>query len=168
MKCRYILILMVTLLLSYGAFAEENNQDNTVENSQGISTVAEEMDMPTLGQKQESLVKDKAKSKNIDELLSKDKGYVLRLFGAILVVGIMGVAAYFLSKKILPSITNETRKMKIAETLHIGRGKAIHLLEIKGKGQFVIGASPTDVKLIAKLCDETDFGPMLEEKIGQD
>ena len=72
------------------------------------------------------------------------------VFSVLLVVA-MGGAAIYVSKKLLPKITNlPGKKIHIVETVHLGPRKAVHLLEI-GDRRFLIGSTNEKITKLADL-----------------
>ena len=70
---------------------------------------------------------------------------------AVLFVLILGIAAVFVSKKLLPKITNlPGKEIHIVETVHLGPRKAVHLLEI-GNRRFLIGSTNENISTLADL-----------------
>ena len=71
----------------------------------------------------------------------------------VVFVAILGVAAIYASKKLLPKITNlPGKEIRIAETVHLGPRKTVHLLRI-GSQWLLIGSTNEN---ITKLADVTD------------
>ncbi len=71
---------------------------------------------------------------------------------SVLLVIALGVAAIYVSKKLLPKITNlPGKEIRIVETVHLGPRKAVHLLEI-GNQRLLIGSTNENV---TKLADVT-------------
>lgn len=71
----------------------------------------------------------------------------------VVVVAVLGVAAIYASKKLLPKITNlPGKEIHIAETVHLGPRKTLHLLRI-GRQWLLIGSTNEN---ITKLADVTD------------
>lgn len=71
---------------------------------------------------------------------------------SVLLVVALGVAAIYVSKKLLPKITNlPGREIRIVETVHLGPRKAVHLLEV-GDRRLLIGSTNEN---ITKLADVT-------------
>ena len=70
---------------------------------------------------------------------------------AVLFVLTLGIAAVYVSKKILPKITNlPGKEIRLVETTHLGPRKAIHLLEI-GNRRFLIGSTNERINILADL-----------------
>ena len=79
------------------------------------------------------------------------------LFGramlAVLFVVALGAAAVYVSKKLLPKLTNlPGKEIRVVETVHLGPRKAVHVLEIGGR-RLLIGSTNENV---TKLADITD------------
>ena len=70
---------------------------------------------------------------------------------AILFVFALFITAIYVSKKLLPRITNSPGKeIRIIETTHLGPRKAIHLLEIENR-RFLIGSTNENITKLADL-----------------
>jgi len=70
---------------------------------------------------------------------------------AVLFLAALGAAGIYVSKKFLPKITNLSGKeIRIAETVHLGPRKAVHLLEI-GERRFLIGSTNENITRLADL-----------------
>ncbi|MHC4324016.1 MAG: flagellar biosynthetic protein FliO, partial [Planctomycetota bacterium] len=77
--------------------------------------------------------------------------FSIRAILAILFVLALFVAAIYVSKKLLPRITNlPGKEIRIVETVHLGPRKAVHLLEIDNR-RFLIGSTNENVTKLADL-----------------
>jgi len=71
----------------------------------------------------------------------------------VVLVAVLGAAAIYASKKLLPRITNlPGKEIRIVETVHLGPRKTVHLLRI-GNQWLLIGSTNEN---ITKLADVTD------------
>lgn len=112
----------------------------------------------------QSLLDDDAEN---GSLLDKDSGFsngpgslpgqgefLLRAMLAIFFVVALGVAAIYVSKKLLPRIaTVPGKEIRIVETVHLGPRKAVHLIDI-GHRRFLIGSTNETVTKLADLHDD--------------
>ena len=87
-----------------------------------------------------------------------DGGIYYRMMLAVLVVVVLGAAAIYVSKKLLPKITNlPGKEIRVAETVYLGPKKAVHVLEV-GSRRFLIGSTSENVTKLADITsDLTDF-----------
>jgi flagellar biosynthetic protein FliO len=70
---------------------------------------------------------------------------------SVLFLVVLGVAAIYVSKKFLPKITKlPGKEIRIAETVHLGPRKAVHLLEV-GERRFLIGSTNENITRLADL-----------------
>jgi len=70
---------------------------------------------------------------------------------SVLFIVSLGAAGIYVSKRFLPKITNLSGKeIRIAETVHLGPRKAVHLLEI-GERRFLIGSTNENITRLADL-----------------
>lgn len=75
---------------------------------------------------------------------------------AVFVVIILGAAAIYLSKKLLPRFTQLSgKRVRIIETIHLGNRKTIHLLEI-GARQLLIGSTTENISMLSDVTGEFD------------
>jgi flagellar biosynthetic protein FliO len=103
-----------------------------------------------------------------DSIFARDTNFVLgtdrqfdtgpiywRMMLAILLVLALGVAAYYVSKKVSGKIVNlPNRKIKLVETLYLGSKKSLHLIKV-GDRNILVGTTPTNIIRIADLSKDT-------------
>ena len=78
-------------------------------------------------------------------------GIAGRFVGAIVVVAILAVAAYYLTKKLGPKISTITGKnIRTVETINLGGQKRLYVVEVEGK-RLLIGATNENISLIKDL-----------------
>lgn len=84
---------------------------------------------------------------------SGSKELFFKMMLSVLLVVVLGAAAIYISRKLLPRITNlPGKEIRIAETVHLGPRKTVHLLKI-GNQWLLIGSTSES---ITKLADVTD------------
>lgn len=72
---------------------------------------------------------------------------------SVLLVIALGAAAIYVSKKLLPKITNApSKEIRILETAHLGPHKAVHLIKI-GNQRFLIGSTNQSITTLADVTD---------------
>jgi len=103
-------------------------------------------------------------SRSDSNLSSREMFFKLMI--SVLLVGGLGAAAIYTSRKLLPRITNlQGKKIRIIETVHLGPRKAIHLVEI-GNQRILVGSTNENIR---KLADVTDaFVDFSAKTIGDD
>ncbi len=70
---------------------------------------------------------------------------------SVLFLVVLGVAAIYFSNKFLPKINKlPGKEIRIAETVHLGPRKAVHLLEV-GERRFLIGSTNENITRLADL-----------------
>lgn len=81
---------------------------------------------------------------------------------AILLVVVLGAAAIYASRKILPKIANlPGKEIRIVETAHLGPRKAVHLVKI-GEQQLLIGSTNENITTLAHITDAWTHMPHQE------
>ena len=84
-----------------------------------------------------------------------EDGIYYRMMLAVLIVAVLGAAAIYVSRKLLPRITNLAGKeIRVAETVHLGPKKAVHLLEVGGR-RFLIGSTSQSVTKLADITSDS-------------
>jgi len=79
----------------------------------------------------------------------------------VVLVAVLGAAAIYVSKKLLPRITNlPGKEIRVVETVHLGPRKTVHLLRI-GHQWLLIGSTNEEIR---KLADVTDALADLSEQ----
>lgn len=164
-----IFVLSVAVLLCTGVFIVGSAQlpaDN----------VESEKTQPDSNQ-----TKSDVKSKNI-QLFKNDPNFFsqsnysplggefsFRAIIAVLFVLAFFIAAIYVSKKLLPKITNlPGREIRIVETVHLGPRKAVHILEIYNR-RFLIGSTNENVTKLADLgSDLSDLSSQEANYNGED
>ncbi len=83
--------------------------------------------------------------------------FLYRAMVVVFFVVLLGIAAIYVSKKLLPKITNiPGKEIRILETIHLGPRKAIHLLEVCNQ-RFLIGSTNENIMKLADInSDLTD------------
>jgi flagellar biosynthetic protein FliO len=77
--------------------------------------------------------------------------FSVRAIIAILFVLALFVAAIYISKKLLPKISNlPGKEIRIIETIHLGPRKAVHLLEVDNR-RFLIGSTNENITKLADM-----------------
>lgn len=72
---------------------------------------------------------------------------------AVVFVVVLGAAAMYVSRRLLPKIARlPGKEIHIVETIHLGPRKAVHLLQI-GHRRFLIGSTNENVTKLADLTD---------------
>jgi flagellar biosynthetic protein FliO len=82
-------------------------------------------------------------------------GIYYRMMLAVLIVVVLGAAAIYVSRKLLPRITNlPGKEIRVAETVHLGPKKAVHVLEVGGR-RFLIGSTSESVTKLADITGDS-------------
>jgi flagellar biosynthetic protein FliO len=135
----------MTVVLAGGALAIHSAQPNTAgkENTSSCSLLALAENEPNF-------------SPAADDMLDTKELFFKMLFAVLLVI-VLGAAAIYISKKVLPQLTNlPGKKIRVIETLALGQRKTVHLLEVDNR-RFLIGCTADS---ITKLADMTDSAPV--------
>ncbi len=80
-------------------------------------------------------------------------GLFLRMMLAVVIVGGLGAATLYLSKKVLPRVTNTAgREIRIVETTCLGPRKALHLVEVSGQ-RLLIASTNDRITMLTPVGD---------------
>lgn len=89
------------------------------------------------------------------EDLGRGELFFKMTFSVVLVL-VLGAAAVYISKKVLPRITNlPGKEIRILETAHLGPRKAVHLIRI-GNQRLLIGSTNESVTMLADVTDQDE------------
>lgn len=78
-----------------------------------------------------------------------------RMILMVLLVVVLGAAAIYLSKKLLPRFTQLSgKRIRVVETVHLGPRKTVYLLKI-GSQQLLIGSTNENITKLADITDES-------------
>lgn len=90
-----------------------------------------------------------------------DTGLVKRFIYVVSMVLALGVGAYYFSKKLVPKLTtSQGRNITVAETVHLGAQKTLHLIEVGDSRKLLVASSGQSINLLADVTRD------LEEKAG--
>ncbi len=135
-----IVVFLITVTLGIGALIMCSGQSSTkgteLENSKSESS---------------SLFgNDPNFSKSTNSRLGSQELFFKMMVSVVFLVA-LGAAAIYVSKKFLPKITNlPGKEIRIAETVHLGPRRAVHLLEV-GERRFLIGSTNENITKLADL-----------------
>ena len=75
----------------------------------------------------------------------------LKMMGSVVLVIVLAVAALYLSKKVLPKVTQAAGKeIRVVETTYLGPRKALHLVEV-GNQKLLIGSTNESIATLAHV-----------------
>jgi flagellar biosynthetic protein FliO len=96
-----------------------------------------------------------------------DTGLYSNLIRAIFFVIILGVVAFYVSKKLLPRITNlPGKEVRVVETVYLGPRKAVHVLEV-GSRRYLIGSTNENISKLADITEITStFSELSAQEVG--
>lgn len=105
-----------------------------------------------------------------DPDLQKESPYSLghqelfyRTMVAVVFVIVLGAAAIYVSRRLLPKIVRlPGKEIRVIETVHLGPRKAVHLLQI-GQRRLLIGSTSESVTKLADLSE--GFGDLPDQNI---
>lgn len=70
---------------------------------------------------------------------------------AVVFLVVLGVAAFYVSRKLLPKLANRpSKEIRIVETVHLGPRKAVHLIEVANR-RFLIGSTNENIRKLAEV-----------------
>lgn len=91
-------------------------------------------------------------------------GLFLRMISMVLIVAALGVAVLYVQKKLMPKFANlPAKKIKIVETVHLGRNKTLHLLKI-GNKQLLVGSTSENITTLSDVTDALTETELSSEK----
>jgi len=77
-----------------------------------------------------------------------------RFVYVILLVILLGAAAYYLTKKLLPKLTvTQGKNISIIETVHLGPNKLLHLIQVGDNRRLLIGSTNENINILADVTE---------------
>ena len=97
--------------------------------------------------------------------ISGGREFFYKMLLSILVVAGLGAAVVYVSKKLLPKISNlPGKQIRIIETHHLGPRKSIHLITA-GSRRLLIGSTSETITMLADVTDSgQSFAAELEKR----
>ncbi len=81
---------------------------------------------------------------------------LLKMMLSVALVAVLAVAAFYVSKKVLPKVTNASGKeIRIVETAYLGPRKTLHLVQV-GNQKLLVGSTNETIATLAHI-DEAWF-----------
>ncbi len=152
---KIIIFLVAAAVASSGlvlCLAQSSGQNAISKNVESRADSPSVLRTNSIGRKDESstvgydLANNMTDSAGIGELSAK-------MTLAVLLVIVLGAAAIYMSKKVLPRITNlPGKEIRILETAYLGPRKAVHLVKI-GNQRLLIGSTNESITTLADLTD---------------
>ena len=82
------------------------------------------------------------------------QGLVKRFFYVISFVVLLGIAAYYVTKKLLPKLTvTQGKNISVIETVHLGPQKLLHLIKVCDKHTLLVSSTHENINLIADITE---------------
>jgi flagellar protein FliO/FliZ len=94
-------------------------------------------------------------------------GLFFRMMLMVLLVIGLGMTAVYLSKRLLPRLNLPGKRIQIAETVHLGPRKALHLIKI-GQQTLLIGSTNENITNLAEIIDQLPEVDLPVNQIGND
>lgn len=144
-----IVVFLIPVMLGCGVIMVCSTQSSAdaekpVSNSSGTELENSESKSNSLFENDPDFLTNKNNGTGTRELFFKFMVSVLFLIA-------LGAGGIYVSKRFLPKITNLSGKeIRIAETVHLGPRKAVHLLEV-GERRFLIGSTNENITRLADL-----------------
>ena len=130
------------------------------------SGAAQAEDLPGLSE-QEKTQEIQPEPQAENELSSPLSGYEFfyKMLLSISLVITLGIAVIYISKKLLPRLTNaQGKQICVIETAHIAPRKGIHLIQV-GSKRLLVASTNENISMLADVTDSVmDFATELEAR----
>lgn len=73
-----------------------------------------------------------------------------KLLGMIVIVAVVGGGALYFSRKVLPKVQGQGKKIRVIETAHLGAKRGLHLVEVGGR-KFLLASTNESVTNLADV-----------------
>lgn len=82
------------------------------------------------------------------------EGILGQFIKGILLVGALGAGVYYFSKKLVPKLTaGQGKTVCVLETIALGHGKSVHLIEVGQKQTLLVGSSNENINFLADVTE---------------
>ena len=94
-----------------------------------------------------------------------EREFFYKMLVSIVAVIILGAGIIYISKKLLPKISNlPGKQIKVVETTHLGQRKALHLIRI-GSRRLLIGSTSESITMLSDVTEPgQSFAAELEKR----
>ena len=94
----------------------------------------------------------------LEDLIRKDSVSTVKLVGRFLVamafVGVLAVAAFYLSRRVGPRfVRSQGKELAVVETLDLGSRRAVHLLRVGASRRILVGSTADRITYLADVSD---------------
>ena len=149
-----IVVVLIIAALGNGAFIVHSVQSAANGAASGKAILESNQSQLADGAERGGLFENDSRLSGGSGFLPGQGDFFFRAMLAILFVIVLGVAAIYVSKKLLPQIAKVPGKeIRIVETVHLGPRKAVHLIDI-GHRRFLIGSTNEHVTRLADLNED--------------
>lgn len=133
----YGCILCALVLLTPVCMAQEPNDKGSLEKNDGLSW--------------EDL-KNNSEPEKKKDVLEKDADPLKTLMTSISIVIVLGVCAYWFTRKFVPKLTKvQGKNVSVIETIPLGSNRNLYLLEIGSGRKLLIGGTNENINLLADV-----------------
>jgi len=99
-----------------------------------------------------------ASEPNMLDFPQDDKGLLVKMAQAVILIIVLGGIAIYLSKKFMPKLRPTSgNDIKVRETIHLGPHKTVHLVEV-GDKTFFIGSTSESITMLADVSKSLETG----------
>ena len=134
--CPAMLFVLIALTVSSAATcsaATHISEPNTIQSS--ISWLEDDLGQPT------------------DNNISSNN-LIKRFMYVIVMVAALGIAAYYLSKKVLPKLSiTQGKEIRVLETIQLGQNKTLHLVQVGEDRKILIGSTSQNINTLIELSE---------------
>jgi flagellar biosynthetic protein FliO len=90
--------------------------------------------------------------------------YFYKMLLSLVLVAALGIAVIYVSKKLMPRLTNQTGKqIRVIETAYLAPRKGIHLVQA-GNRRLLIASTNETITMLADITEAADFAAELEAR----
>ncbi len=135
----YVCILCALVLLTPFCMGQEPDGQDSVKKSEGIFP---------------EWYKNNPEPEKKEDVPEKDLDPMKRLMTSISIVIVLGVCAYWFTRKFVPKLTRiQGKNVSVIETIPLGSNRNLYLLEIGGGQRLLIGGTNENINLLADVTE---------------
>ncbi len=156
-----IVLLALPVMFGIGNLPAAEKQETSAQSGSEAENGTKPADMESTGQDQDQQLPAWLTDSE-DSMVGADKkdlNLARELLTALVLVGVLGGAAWFVFKKFAPkNVMKKGKDLNVLETVTIGSGRNLHIVKIASGRKLLIASTTGSVNFIADVTDDVETG----------
>lgn len=156
-----VVLLAVPVMFGIGNLPAAEQQESSAQSGAEVENAPKPADTETAGQNEDQQLPAWLTDSD-DSIVGADKkdlNLARELLTALVLVGVLGGAAWFVFKKFAPkNVMKKGKDLDVLETVTIGSGRNLHIVKIASGRKLLIASTTGSVNFIADVTDDVETG----------